>query len=341
MFKPEGFSNLRRVGGGVYGEVYVANDTKQNGKKVAVKRMRYVVQPEDGAELDAVELAKRTCTTETAILKHLKGHDNILGIQRSEADYIVLDWMMHDLRGLLNSDHHDYFSHPQIKGYALQALKGLSWCHERGVIHRDVKPDNLLVSPENVVKLADFGMACFYDPNRKRPMKHGVCTMWYRAPELFLGTPRYGFEVDVWSMGVTLAELVADTPLFFVMDANREHAQVQAMWNMLGTPLENGWPEANALPLWDTFKPADGVAVTRNLRNTFQAFNKTSRAPWFTTGLLDLLDKMLAFNPKARISSAEALAHAYWNTEHPKPHTPSLLPKYSDSCFGSAIKKAK
>lgn len=331
MFRPKGFVNVRRVGGGVYGEVFVAEDVESK-KKVAIKRTRMIIE---GETVEQNETRRRVCDAEVVFLRHLAGHDNVLAIQRAQDDYIVMDCMYHDLRGLLNSDWHTCFSHAQVKGYVLQALKGLSWCHVRGVIHRDLKPENLLVSSENVVKVADFGMACFYDPN-KAEMNSGICTLWYRAPELLLGASHYAYEIDMWSMGLILGELVADTPL---VNRGTEAEQVEAIWSLLGTPIENGWSEAQSLSNWSKYEPKQ--PVVRNLQNALQGFNKTSRKLWFTKGLLDLLDKMLSLNPATRISAMDALNHEYWNTEYPKPHTPALLPKYKDSYFGSAIKRAK
>lgn len=332
MFKPEGFTKLKLVGTGTYAQVYLAEDTRQQNKRVAIKRMHPNVE---GESVEQREGRKRACLLEFNILKHLAGHDHIIALGTvSKQDYIVLDCMVHDLRGLLNSEHHMFFSHAQIKGYAMQALKGIGWCHVKKVIHRDLKPENLLVSKDNYVKIADFGMACFYDPDRQTPMNTTVCAPWYRAPELFLGASHYAYEIDVWSMGCILAELVADTPL---LNRYFEEEQVGAIWRLLGTPLENGWPQAAELPHWEKHAPKE--ATQRNLKDAFQSFNKTSRKMWFTNGLLDLLDKMLSLNPKTRINSIDALNHSYWQSEYPTPHSPMLLPKYSESFFGGMTKK--
>lgn len=327
------FKNLKRIGTGTYGHVF-SGENKTTGQKVAIKRLVFVER--EGEE--GQETRKRACNTEIAILRHLAGHDNILSIQQHANDFIVLELMQHDLRGLLNSEKHQFFSHPQIKGYLFQALKGLSWIHAKKVIHRDLKPENILVSQGNVVKIADFGMACFYDPDRTKDMPNGVCATWYRAPELFLGCTLYGYEIDIWSFGCIVGELVADTPL---LNRHSDDPQVQldAIWHLLGTPLENGWPEVAQLEEWDKYRPRE--PVQRNLLDALYSFNKTSRKQWFTKELLDLLDKLLALNPKKRISSTSALEHLYWVTEHPKPQPPDVLPIYGDSYFSGTIKKRK
>jgi cyclin-dependent kinase 12/13 len=334
MFRPEGFSKLSLVGTGTYAQVWLAEDTRQNNKRVAIKRMHPTIEGETDEQLEG---RKRTCIIELNILKHLSGHENVISlVAPSKHEYLVLDCMTHDLRGLLNSEHHRFFSHAQVKGYAVQALKGLAWCHAKGVIHRDLKPENMLVSKENVVKIADFGLACFYNPDRHEPMTTNVCATWYRAPELFLGTHHYAYEIDVWSMGCIVGELVADTPL---LNRHHEEEQVEAIWRLLGTPLENGWTDIVDLPNWEKHKPKE--PKVRNLMDAFQSFNKTSRKLWFTAGLLDLLDKMLALNPKNRINARDALIHAYWTTEYPTPQSSILLPKYNESYFGNLTKRAK
>lgn len=101
----------------------------------------------------------------------------------------------------------------QVKCYMHQLLSGLEHCHNRHVLHRDIKGSNLLIDNGGVLKIADFGLASFYDPNNRQPMTSRVVTLWYRPPELLLGATDYGVGVDLWSAGCILAELLAGKPI--------------------------------------------------------------------------------------------------------------------------------
>lgn len=94
-----------------------------------------------------------------------------------------------------------------------QLLSGLQHCHSRHVLHRDIKGSNLLIDNEGILKIADFGLASFFDPVNKHPMTSRVVTLWYRAPELLLGSTDYGVGIDLWSAGCILAELFSGRPI--------------------------------------------------------------------------------------------------------------------------------
>lgn len=102
----------------------------------------------------------------------------------------------------------------QIKCYMKQLLSGLEHCHSRGILHRDIKSSNILVNNQGVLKIADFGLANFSKPKKpQQPMTSRVVTLWYRPPELLLGSTSYGVEVDLWSVGCVFAELFVGRPL--------------------------------------------------------------------------------------------------------------------------------
>lgn len=101
----------------------------------------------------------------------------------------------------------------QVKCYMQQLLRGLDHCHSCGVLHRDIKGSNLLIDNNGILKIADFGLASFFDPNQSQPLTSRVVTLWYRPPELLLGATYYGTAVDLWSTGCILAELYAGKPI--------------------------------------------------------------------------------------------------------------------------------
>lgn len=94
-----------------------------------------------------------------------------------------------------------------------QLFSGLEHCHNRHVLHRDIKGSNILIDNDGILKIADFGLASLFDPNHKHPMTSRVVTLWYRPPELLLGATEYSVGVDLWSAGCILAELLAGKPI--------------------------------------------------------------------------------------------------------------------------------
>ena len=101
----------------------------------------------------------------------------------------------------------------QVKCYMQQLLSGIQHCHEKGILHRDLKGSNLLIDKKGALKIADFGLANIIDPKPKKPLTSRVVTLWYRAPELLLGSTDYGVGVDLWSVGCLLAEMFIGRPL--------------------------------------------------------------------------------------------------------------------------------
>ncbi|KAI6686841.1 hypothetical protein NL676_032754 [Syzygium grande] len=201
------FEKLDKIGQGTYGNVYKARATLTE-KIVALKKVRF-----DNLEPESVKFMAR----EILILRRLD-HPNVIKLEglvtsrMSCSLYLVFQYMEHDLAGLASSPGIK-FTESQVKCYMHQLLSGLEHCHNRHVLHRDIKGSNLLIDNDGILQIADFGLASFFDPNHKQHMTSRVVTLWYRPPELLLGATDYGVGVDLWSAGCILAELLAGKPI--------------------------------------------------------------------------------------------------------------------------------
>ncbi|KAG3252507.1 Cyclin-dependent kinase [Phytophthora idaei] len=195
-----------------------------------------------------------------------------------------------------------------IKTYMQMLLKGLAYCHEHYVLHRDLKPENLLIGPDGHVKIGDFGLARVYgSPNRN--MTSMVCTIWYRPPELLFGAREYSGSVDMWGAGCIFAELMLRTPYLTGLN---ELDQLGKIFHALGTPMEEEWPGVSSLANFVEFTPSTAPP----LASIFSAASEDA---------LDLLSKLLKYNPAERITAAEALKHPYFSNS-PAPTPVEKLP---------------
>ena len=123
----------------------------------------------------------------------------------------------------------------QVKCYMQQLLRGLDHCHSRHILHRDIKGSNLLIDNRGILKIADFGLASFFDPEQRHPLTSRVVTLWYRPPELLLGATNYGVAVDLWSTGCILSELYAGKPIM----PGRTEVCFQALFLLEANAQEN------------------------------------------------------------------------------------------------------
>ncbi|GFY85226.1 protein kinase superfamily protein [Actinidia rufa] len=218
-----------------YSNVYKARDTI-TGKIVALKKVRF-----DNLEPESVRFMAR----EIFILRRLD-HPNVIKLQglvtsrMSCSLYLVFEYMDHDLAGLAASPTIK-FTEAQVKCYMHQLLSGLEHCHKRHVLHRDIKGSNLLIDDGGVLKIADFGLASFFDPNHKQPMTSRVVTLWYRPPELLFGATDYGVGVDLWSAGCIVAELLAGKP---IMPGRTEVEQLHKIFKLCGSPSDEYWKKS-------------------------------------------------------------------------------------------------
>ncbi|GJU36848.1 probable serine/threonine-protein kinase [Tanacetum coccineum] len=303
------FEKIDKIGQGTYSNVYKARDLI-TGKIVALKKVRF-----DNLEPESVKFMAR----EILILKKLD-HPNIIKLEglvtsrMSSSLYLVFEYMEHDLSGLA-AVQGSKFTEAQIKCFMKQLLSGLEHCHKNGVLHRDIKGSNLLIDNDGILKIADFGLASFYDPRQKQPMTSRVVTLWYRPPELLLGATYYGTGVDLWSAGCILAELLAGKP---IMPGRTEVEQLHKIFKLCGSPSEDYWKRSR-LPNATLFKPQQ--PYKRCTLETFKDFPPSS---------LPLLECLLSIDPDNRGSATGALNSEFFNTE-PYACEPSELPKYPPS----------
>ncbi|THU50454.1 hypothetical protein C4D60_Mb06t20390 [Musa balbisiana] len=273
-----------------YSNVYRARDML-TGKVVAMKKVRF-----DTMEPESVKFMAR----EILILRRLD-HPNVVKLEglvtsrMSCSLYLVFEYMEHDLAGLA-ANPKIKFTEPQVKCYMHQLLSGLEHCHSNGVLHRDIKGSNLLIDNEGLLKIADFGLATFFDPNHKHQMTSRVVTLWYRAPELLLGAIDYGVGIDLWSAGCILAELLAGKP---IMPGRTEVEQLHKIFKLCGSPSEDYWKKSK-LPHATIFKPQQ--PYKRCIKETFKDFPPSS---------LPLVETLLAIDPAERSTSTAALNCEY------------------------------
>eukprot|EP00898_Chlorokybus_atmophyticus_P009224 jgi/Chlat1/931/Chrsp108S00040 len=284
------------LGQGTFGVVYQAED-RETGLVVAIKKIRL------GKYKEGVNV---TALREIKLLKELH-HGNVIRLvdvfPHKRNLNLVFEYMESDLETVIK-DRSIVLSPADVKSYLFMTLKALAFCHSNWVLHRDLKPNNLLIARDGSLKLADFGLArIFGTPDRK--YTNQVFARWYRAPELLFGAKAYGGAVDIWAAGCVLAELILRRPF---VAGNSDIDQLGKIFSALGTPSEQQWPGMKALPDYVPFVPCQAPP----LRQIFTSC---------TEDVLDLLLRMLTFNPNGRITAAEALEHRYFsNPPAPTPH---------------------
>lgn len=320
------YEKIEQIGEGTYGQVYMAREIA-TGEVVALKKVR-MDNEKEGFPITAIreiKILKKLQHANVIKLKEIvtsKGPEKEDNIKPGDANkfkgsiYMVFEYMDHDLTGL--SDRPGMrFSIPQIKCYMKQLLTGLHYCHVNQVLHRDIKGSNLLIDNNGILKLADFGLArSFSNDQNGQPLTNRVITLWYRPPELLMGSTKYTPAVDMWSVGCIFAELLNGKP---ILPGRNESEQFHKICELCGSPDETNWPRVSQLPYYNQFKPER--PVKRRVKDVFKHFDRHA---------LDLLERMLTLDPEHRISAKDALDAEYFWTE-PMPCQPSSLPKYEAS----------
>ncbi|CAK9148025.1 unnamed protein product [Ilex paraguariensis] len=307
--RAESFEKLEKIGQGTYSSVFRARDL-DTGRIVALKKVRF-----DNFEPESVRFMAR----EIMILRRLD-HPNIIKLEGlitsrlSCSMYLVFEYMEHDISGLLSCPDIK-FSEAQVKCYLKQLLSGLEHCHSRSVMHRDIKGANLLVNNEGVLKVADFGLANFCNSGHRQPLTSRVVTLWYRPPELLLGSTDYEASVDLWSVGCVFAELLLGRP---ILQGRTEVEQLHKIFKLCGSPPDDYWKKSK-LPHATLFKPQQPYESC--LLETFKDLPKNA---------VNLIETFLSVEPYKRGTASSALVSEYF-TMKPYACDPSSLPKYPPS----------
>lgn len=224
------YTDLVKVGKGTYGTVYSAFDTERS-EQVAIKRL-----------LLHTEREGIPCTTlrEIAVLKYLK-HPNIVelkSILRTQNHLqIIFEFCEWDL-GRYIKENDGYIPYTQVISFTRQILSGLAYMHAKKVMHRDIKPQNILVNAKREIKLCDFGL-CRSTAIPVSGYSHEVITQWYRPPEILKGNDNYDEKADIWGVGCVVAEMLKGTPLFQCETKKEQLKEIKRILGSKGKALEN------------------------------------------------------------------------------------------------------
>ncbi|XP_055630245.1 serine/threonine-protein kinase NLK isoform X2 [Toxorhynchites rutilus septentrionalis] len=292
---PQDVQPDRPIGYGAFGVVWAVTDPR-DGRRVALKKLPNVFQS---------PVSSKRVFRELKMLCYFK-HENVLSaldiLQPPHLDffqeiYVITELLQSDLHKIIVSPQH--LSADHIKVFLYQILRGLKYLHSARILHRDIKPGNLLVNSNCVLKICDFGLARVEEPDQAKHMTQEVVTQYYRAPEILMGARHYSAAVDVWSVGCIFGELLGRRILF---QAQSPVQQLELITELLGTPtledMRHACEGARSHMLRRVPKPPSLSALyTLSTHATHEAVH--------------LLCQMLVFDPDKRISVIDALAHPY------------------------------
>uniref|UniRef100_A0A8C7XDF6 cyclin-dependent kinase n=1 Tax=Oryzias sinensis TaxID=183150 RepID=A0A8C7XDF6_9TELE len=286
--KLETYVKLGKLGEGTYATVFKGR-SKLTENLVALKEIR--LEHEEGAPCTAIR--------EVSLLKNLK-HANIVTlhdiIHTDRCLTLVFEYLDRDLKHYLDNCG-SLMSMHNVKIFMFQLLRGLAYCHKRKILHRDLKPQNLLINDKGELKLADFGLARAKSVPTKT-YSNEVVTLWYRPPDVLLGSTEYSMHIDMWGVGCILYEMATGRPMFPGATVKEE---LHLIFRLMGTPTEETWP---------------GIGSNEEFRSylfpQYKPQGLINHVPRLDTEGIDLLSALLLYDIRSRISSEDALRHPYF-----------------------------
>lgn len=295
---------LRKIGRGKYSEVFEGVHTVSGGKCV-VKILKPV--------------KKKKIKREIRILQNLCGGPNIVKLldvvrdPETKTPSLIFEYINNTDFKTLYPTLADY----DIRYYIAEILKALDYCHSQGIIHRDVKPHNVMIDHEQRrLRLIDWGLAEFYHPGREYNVR--VASRYYKGPELLVDLQVYDYSLDIWSLGCMLAGMVFRTEPFFQGSDNYD--QLVKIARVLGTDEFFAYLDKYGLDLDPHFDDVLG----RHSRKPWSKFVTSDNKRLVSAEVLDLIDKMLVYDHAERILPKEAMAHPYFAPLSAGPHSKTV-----------------
>jgi len=306
--KLESYIKLDKLGEGTYATVFKGR-SKLTDNLVALKEIR--LEHEEGAPCTAIR--------EVSLLKDLK-QANIVTlhdiVHTDKSLTLVFEYLDQDLKQYMDN-YGGILSMTNVKLFLFQLLRGIAYCHKRRVLHRDLKPQNLLINERGELKLADFGLARAKSVPTKT-YSNEVVTLWYRPPDVLLGSTEYNASIDMWGIGCIFYEMASGRPLFPGSTVNE---QIHLIFKNLGTPTEETWKGVSQLSGYKTATTEYRIYKGESLRNIAPRLEHQDG--------LDLLASLLRYNPVERISASDALKHNFFHSLgssiHKLPDTTSIF----------------
>nr|CAD7428491.1 unnamed protein product [Timema monikensis] len=295
----EKYESISVVGEGSYGLVMKCRH-RETGQMVAIKK--FIETEED-------QVVRKMALREIRMLKKLR-HENLVNMievfRRKRRFYLVFEYLDHTVLDELE-EHPRGLGEEVSRQHIFQVVRGIDFCHHNNIVHRDVKPENVLVSRLGVIKLCDFGFARLLATPGETYTDY-VATRWYRAPELLVGDTKYGREVDIWAIGCLFAEMMSGDPLF---PGDSDIDQLFQIIKLLGklSPRHQAMVARN--PMFKGLKKSGGGNEVEegSARSLFKLF------PSWPHVALDLLTLCLKLDPNQRPNSGELMVHSYFTQE--------------------------
>ncbi|KAK0099808.1 cyclin-dependent protein kinase [Cadophora gregata] len=332
------------ISSGTYGRVYKAVGRHGQTGEFAIKKFK---PDKEGEQIQYTGISQ-SAVREMALCSELS-HINVIRlieiILEDKCIFMVFEYAEHDLLQIIHH-HTQPTRHPippsTVKSIMFQLLNGCQYLHANWVLHRDLKPANIMVTSSGEVRIGDLGLArLFHKPLHS--LFSGdkvVVTIWYRAPELLLGSRHYTPAIDMWAIGCIFAELLSLRPIFkgeeAKMDSKKtvpfQRNQMQKIVEIMGIPTKDKWPHLVNMPEYNQLSTLSGSHSKSgsNLEKWYYAtinVHSGTSAPSSNASLgvegYKLLSSLLEYNPERRLTAQQALQHPFFSTGD----------KVSSNCF--------